>query len=125
MKQETSGLVEQWSLGGLSPAVKGDPKGRWTQSRDFQLGQAPRIRVERRQERVHHFPCLVLVPEFFCASSVLSNNGCIETRVSPDSRYLLGETRSIFMWLLAATPFSYTSFVLLHGPAFQWEILIE
>ena len=35
MKQETSGLVEQWSLGGLSSAVKGDPKGCWAQSRDF------------------------------------------------------------------------------------------
>ena len=71
------------------------------------------------------FPLLGIGSRVFCASSVLSNNGCIETRVSPDSRYLLGETGSIFMWLLAATPFNYTSFVLLHGPAFQWEILIE
>lgn len=91
------------------------------------------VQVGQHQERVHVLASFYCQPftlfgigsSVFCAGSVLSSSGCIATRVSPDCRYLLGETRSISIWLLAVTPFSCVSLVLLHGLPFQWETLTE
>lgn len=119
-------VVPQWA----KCCHRGDSRGPWAQGRRFQLSQAPWIQVGQLQERVHVLASCCQPFSWFgigsrgffvCASSVL----CIETRVSLDSRYLLGETRSISTWPLAATPSSYVSFVLRRGPPVQWEILTE